>query len=83
MGGAAMSSILVNPKRLKALENEVEDLEMNLRILESELKSSDASHDEADKALIEMWSCVPKEKRRELIESNEYIGEMFWNERDM
>lgn len=78
-----MSSILVNPKRLKALENEVEDLRMDVDILESELKSSDASHDEADKALIEMWSCVPKEKRRELIESNEYIGEMFWNERDM
>lgn len=76
-----MSSILVNPKRLKALESEVEDLRMDVRILESELQASDASHDEADRALIEMWSCVPKEKRRELIESNEYIGEMFWNDR--
>ena len=76
-----MSAILVNPKRLKALESEVEDLQMNVRILESELQASDASHDEADRALIEMWSCVPKEKRRELIETNEYIGEMFWNDR--
>lgn len=76
-----MSSILVNPKRLKALENEVEDLRMDVDILESELRASDASHDDADKALIEMWSCVPKEKRRELIETNDYIGEMFWNDR--
>ena len=76
-----MSAILVNPKRLEALENEVEDLRMDVSILESELRASDALHDEADKALIEMWSCVPKEKRRELIESNEYIGEMFWNDR--
>ena len=76
-----MSAILVNPKRLRALENEVEDLQMDVSILESELQASDASHDEADKALIEMWSCVPKEKRRELIESNDYIGEMFWNDR--
>lgn len=76
-----MSAILVNPKRLEALENEVEDLRMDVSILESELQASDASHDEADKALIEMWSCVPKDKRRELIESNEYIGEMFWNDR--
>lgn len=76
-----MSAILVNPKRLRALENEVEDLQMDVSILKSELQASDASHDEADKALIEMWSCVPKEKRRELIESNDYIGEMFWNDR--
>ena len=76
-----MTAILVNPKRLEALENEVEDLRMDVSILESELRASDALHDEADKALIEMWSCVPKEKRRELIESNEYIGEMFWNDR--
>ena len=78
-----MSAILVNPKRLKALESEVEDLQMNVRILESELQASDASHDEADRALIEMWSCVPKDKRRELIETNDYIGEMFWNDRNM
>ena len=76
-----MSAILVNPKRLKALENEVEGLRMDVGILESELRASDASHDEADKALIEMWSFVPKDKRRELIETNEYIGEMFWNDR--
>lgn len=76
-----MTAILVNPKRLEALENEVEDLRMDVSILESELQASDASHDEADKALIEMWSCVPKDKRRELIETNEYIGEMFWNDR--
>ena len=76
-----MSAILVNPKRLEALENEVEDLRMDVSILESELQASDASHDEADKALIEMWSFVPKDKRRELIETNEYIGEMFWNDR--
>ncbi len=76
-----MSAILVNHKRLKALESEVEDLRMNVGILESELQASDASHDEADRALIEMWSHVPKDKRRELIESNEYIGEMFWNDR--
>lgn len=76
-----MTAILVNPKRLEALENEVEDLRMDVSILESELQASDASHDEADKALIEMWSFVPKDKRRELIETNEYIGEMFWNDR--
>ena len=78
-----MTAILVNPKRLEALENEVEDLRMDVSILESELQASDASHDEADKALIEMWSCVPKDKRRELIETNDYIGEMFWNDRNM
>ena len=76
-----MTAILVNPKRLEALENEVEDLRMDVGILESELQASEASHDEADKALIEMWSFVPKDKRRELIETNEYIGEMFWNDR--
>ena len=76
-----MSAILVNPKRLRALESEVEDLQMDVSILESELQASDASHDEADKALIEMWAHVPKDKRRELIETNDYIGEMFWNDR--
>lgn len=75
-----MSSILVNPKRLKALENEVEDLMHDLRTAEEELRETVRTLDSADKALIEMWSFVPRDKRRELIESNEYIGEMFWNE---
>lgn len=75
-----MSSILVNPKRLKALENEVEDLMHDLRIAEEELREAERAWVDADRALIEMWSFVPRDKRRELIESNEYIGEMFWNE---
>lgn len=76
-----MSAILVNPKRLRALENEVEDLMYDLGIAERELEETVRTLDSADKALIEMWAHVPKEKRRELIETNEYIGEMFWNDR--
>lgn len=77
-----MSSILVNPKRLKALEIEVEDLRYDLRIAEKELEETVRTLDSADKALIEMWSHMPKGKRRELVETNDYIGEMFWHERN-
>ena len=77
-----MSSILVNPKRLKALEIEVEDLRYDLRIAEDELRETVRTLDSADKALIEMWSFVPRDRRQMLIHKNEYIGEMFWNEVD-
>ena len=75
-----MSSILVNPKRLKALENEVEDLRYDLRIAEEELEETVRTLDSADKALIEMWSFVPRDRRHMLMTKNDYIGEMFWNE---
>ena len=75
-----MSSILVNPKRLKALEIEVEDLRYDLRIAEKELEETVRTLDEADKALIEMWSFVPRDRRQMLLTKNDYIGEMFWNE---
>ena len=78
-----MSSILVNPKRLKALEIEVEDLRYDLRVAEKELEETVRTLDEADKALIEMWSFVPRDRRHMLMTKNDYIGEMFWNERDM
>lgn len=77
-----MSSILVNPKRLKALEIEVEDLRYDLRIAEKELEETVRTLDEADKALIEMWSFVPRDRRHMLMTKNDYIGEMFWNERN-
>lgn len=77
-----MTAILVNPKRLEALENEVEDLMYDLRIAEEELRETVRTLDSADKALIEMWSFVPKDKRQVLISENEYIEEMFWNERN-
>ena len=77
-----MSSILVNPKRLKALEIEVEDLRYDLRIAEKELEETVRTLDEADKALIEMWSFVPRDRRQMLLTKNDYIGEMFWNERN-
>ena len=75
-----MSSILVNPKRLKALENEVEDLRYDLGIAERELEETVRTLDSADKALIEMWSFVPRDRRHMLMTKNDYIGEMFWNE---
>ena len=75
-----MSSILVNPKRLKALEIEVEDLRYDLRIAEKELEETVRTLDSADKALIEMWSFVPRDRRQMLMTKNDYIGEMFWNE---
>ena len=75
-----MSSILVNPKRLKALENEVEDLMHDLRTAEEELRETVRTLDSADKALIEMWSFVPRDRRQVLMTKNDYIGEMFWNE---
>ena len=77
-----MSSILVSPKRLKALEIEVEDLRYDLRIAEKELEETVRTLDEADKALIEMWSFVPRDRRHMLMTKNDYIGEMFWNERN-
>ena len=75
-----MRAILVNPKRLESLENEVEDLMYDLRIAEEELRETVSTLDSADKALIEMWSFVPKDKRQALMTKNDYIGEMFWNE---
>lgn len=75
-----MSSILVNPKRLKALEIEVEDLRYDLRIAKEELRETVRTLDSADKALIEMWSFVPRDRRQVLMTKNDYIGEMFWNE---
>lgn len=77
-----MTAILVNPKRLESLENEVEDLMYDLRIAEEELRETERTLDSADKALIEMWSFVPRDRRHMLIHKNEYIGEMFWNEVD-
>ena len=73
--------IQITREKLRGLESRIEDLEFDLRILEAEHNELESIHDQTNNALAEMWSYVPKDKRAQLIDRNEYIGEMFWDER--
>ena len=74
-----MTAIMVKPETIRALENEIENLRWDLEALEGERKFEEKGHKAADEALVEMWQQVPDDKRRLLMEANEYIEEMFWN----
>lgn len=75
--------IYVKPSTIRHLEDEIEDLESRISCLEDELKFERSQAEAADKALVETWSFVPKDKRHELMDRNEYIEEMFWDDRKM
>ena len=85
MGGEVVKfstyPIQITREKLHGLESKIEDLKFDKRILEAENGELEGILDKANNALVEMWAHVPKDKRARLIDENEYIGEMFWDER--
>ena len=75
------TAIRVNPKTIRQMEAQYEDLRCDMDILKAEIRELEERCDGANSAVIELWYCVPEDVRAQLIEENDYIREMFWDER--